>query len=265
MTKCDVRVMATTESPVEAVWQALIDPLKLSGWFGDLDRPWQVGMPTRVDFGDGDFFTATAVEIVDRRHVEFEWSFLGVGALSRVCWAPTVLPSGTEIEITDVEPSRTPAESAQMVEGWTDFADRLVRYLATGRPTRYGWREQIDGSVDLPSGADPLADMYRWLPIASDGFGPHWFFVVDEEGPRQFEIVSWSSLPTGLRFGVKVPDARMDTSCEVNVDRVPGGTRLSFIHTGWRALGLPSERVRRLRSRFAATWTAALREAAARG
>ncbi|MEU4445538.1 SRPBCC domain-containing protein [Actinosynnema sp. NPDC050801] len=264
MSESAVRVRTRVERSVEATWRALVDPLEVTRWFGELERPWQVGRENRVDFGDGDFFTATAVEIVDRRRLDFEWSFLGLGPVARIRWSVTVLPDGTEVEVVDREPDRTPAEVDQMVAGWTDFFERLERYLRTGENTRYGWREDIDGSVDLPRAAFPVLErdeLYRWLPVATDGFEPSWFFVVDDQGPRRFRLTEWRAEPDRVNFSVEVPGARRPTSCTVTVEHLANADRLAFSHSGWGATGLPDRRAHELRRRFAATWTAALRKA----
>ena len=56
-----------------------------------------------------------------------------------------------------------------------------------------------------------------------------------------------------LSFSIAMPDAAMDTTCTVSLGPATGQTRrLLFTHTGWARLGLPSERGRALRRRFAA-------------
>jgi hypothetical protein len=148
-----------------------------------------------------------------------------------------------------------------MAAGWTDFFERLRRFLVTGERERYEWREEIDGSVTLPKGDfAPLEteSLYRWLPIASDGFRPRWFFIVDDEGPQRFQLENWSLESNRLSFSVEIPNATGSTSCTVQVEAIANGTRLRFVHTGWRSLGLSDGRSRALRRRFAATWIATL-------
>jgi uncharacterized protein YndB with AHSA1/START domain len=266
-----VRVAIQVDRSIDAAWLALTDPVQVSKWFGELDQPWLVGRACRIDFGDGDFFVATAIEIVEGKYVEFEWSFLGVGPLQRIRWSVKARPLySSELIVEDHDPARTPAETDQMVTGWTDFFGRLQQYLSTGRTSRYEWREDIDGGVDLPAGGfDPLATetIYRWLPIATDGFAPRWFFVVDDEGPRRFRVDGWTyNSPAEVAFTVEIPEASVPTLCTVVVEPTAGGAggagcRLRFSHTGWRALGLTEHRSRVLRSRFAAAWIAALEQA----
>lgn len=259
-----VRVSIQVSRSPEVAWLALSDPGRLAMWFGQLDQPWFVGRGGRIDFGDGDFFVVTALEVVDGRFVEFEWSFLGVGPVERIRWSVHALPSGAEVVVEDHDPDRTPPEVNQMIAGWSDFLGRLRRYLATGRETRYEWREDIDGSAELTdTGFQPLHDdvIYRWLPIATDGFEPRWVFIVDEQGPRRFRVVDFQKRPASATFSVEIPGAVHVTHCKISVERVGSRRRLLFSHTGWRTLGLPDNRSRVLRSRFAASWTASLKQA----
>jgi uncharacterized protein YndB with AHSA1/START domain len=259
-----VQVVIRVDASIDAVWLALSDPVRIEQWFGDLEAPWMVGRTSRIDFGDGDFFVATATEIVEPTLLEFEWSFLGVGPINRIRWTVSARPDGAEITVEDVDPDRTPAEADQMVAGWTDFFGRLRRFLVTGERERYEWREEIDGSVTLPQGEfAPLEtdSLYRWLPIASDGFRPRWFFIVDDEGPQRFQLENWNLESNRLSFSVQIPNATGSTSCTVEIEAIANGTRLRFVHTGWRSLGLPDGRSRALRRRFAATWIATLERA----
>ena len=260
-----VRVSIRVSQSVEEAWLALWDPVRLSKWFGELDQPWLVGRTAQIGFGDGDFFVVTAIDIVEGKLLEFEWSFLGVGPVERIRWMVNAVPTGAEIQVADHDPDRTPAETEQMVAGWTDFFQRLARWLATGESSRYEWREEIDGSVGLPAGSFvPLAPdaLYQWLPIVGDTSLPHWFSVVDGAETKRFRVADWNLRPgRELTFSVAIPNASDSTSCMVTVDQVGPGSRLRFSHTGWRKLGLPDSQSLALRRRFTATWTAALAQA----
>ena len=264
-----VRVGVDVATSAEEVWSALVEPSRLSRWFGELDEPWQSGRVGQIDFGDGDFFVVKAIEIVPARLLAFEWSFLGVGPVQQIRWEVTARAGQTHVAVEDADPTRSAAEADQMVDGWTDFLSRLVGYLVTGAVTRYDWRADIDGSTDLPAGLAPLHmdHVYRWLPVASDGFEPRWFFIVDDEGPRRFRIDDWA-LQSGrkLTFSVVIPDAEVVTACTVETLQVSDEQiRLRFAHTGWDRLGLPGDRGRQLRRRFAATWIAAMEQAKSLG
>lgn len=256
-----VRVGVRVRRPAREAWSALYERDRLAQWFGVLDRPWQVARPGRIDFGDGDFFDVTATGIREGRYLEFEWRFLGAGPAEAIRWSVTAAGGGARVEVTDTGRDRAAAEAGELAAGWTDFLERLARYLATGRPQRYAWRGDIDGSVDVPEGSvPPLAEarLHRWLPIAADGLVPRWFLIADQDGPRRFEIEDWSASPGALSFAVLIPDGGR-TRCQVAVSATSGGgMRLRFEHTGWHGLGLPDGRVLALRRRFARTWAAAL-------
>ncbi len=256
-----VRVTVEAGQPPGEAWAALTDPARLRCWFGTPDRDLAPGDPVRVEFGDGDFFLVQVERVEPGRLVAFSWRFLGVGPVDRIRWEVTPSPAGSAVTVVYSEPSRGPGAVREITEGWQDFLARLRSYLETGRSARYDWRGEIDGSIDLAAGADPLHDLdriYRWLPVASDGFEPHWFFVVDDEGPRRFEITDWRLIAGRLTFGVRVPEASVPTRCVVRTEPVASGLRLSFQHMGWRDLGLDDDVARQLRTRFAATWVAAL-------
>jgi uncharacterized protein YndB with AHSA1/START domain len=259
-----VRVSVHVAAGPEETWPALHDPARLGRWFGDLTPGWRPGAVGRIDFGDGDFFDVSVDDVAEPERIDFTWQFLGLGPCSRVRWSVTGQPEGSEVTVDDDQDDRTPAEAGAMVAGWSDFLDRLARYLRTGEPTRYDRRDDIDGSVTLPGACfDPLDPglIHRWLPIATDGFGPRWFFVVDDEGPRRFRIEDWRHEPGEVRFRVEIPQAARPTACSVRLEPVAKGQRLSFVHAGWCRLGLPDYQARLLRRRFTASWIAALTQA----
>ena len=256
-----VRVSVDVRRPVHAVWAALTDSDELRQWFGAVDPPMRAGCRTRVDFGDGDFFDVSVIGMT-APVVELEWSFLGVGTPHRVLWTADKQSAGTRVTVVDRDPGRGPAAAAGMVDGWSDFLLRLRGYVETGEPTRYDWRGDLDGEIDLSAPLDPLAPgvLLRWLPVATDGDRPSWFFIVDADGPRRFPVSDWSLDPVGtLTFAVALdPGGDALTRCTVESTLTFSGRRLSFRHTGWRETELPLHRVRGLRSRFAHTWRAAL-------
>ncbi|MDH2429618.1 SRPBCC domain-containing protein [Sphaerisporangium sp. TRM90804] len=255
-------VKVRVDRPVAAAWAALTEAAGLGKWFGAADSPLEEGTATRVDFGDGDFF-AVRTDLVRAPHlVEFRWRFLGFGPECSIRWRLRETPWGCEITVTDHEPRRDDDGVREMTEGWTDFLGRLGAYLTTGEQSRYVWRGDVDGSLDLPPGPrSPLAPdlVHQWLPIATDGFRPRWFFVVDDEGPRRFEIADWrDDGERELDFKVLLPGALRPTECSVRLRPVGDVLRLSFRHGGWRSLGLPDERARGLRARFASAWVAGI-------
>jgi uncharacterized protein YndB with AHSA1/START domain len=263
-----VRVRVDVATPVTAVWAALTRSEQLSRWFATVDPPLRLGARSRADFDDGDFFDLAVVAMAPPTELELDWSFLGLEPPHRVRWTVRRRAGGACVEVVDRDPRRPPEEATEMVGGWSDFLERLRGYLTTGEPTRYEVRNELEGAVDLPStGGDPLSGevVLRWLPVATDGRSPSWFFVIDDQGPRRFPVSEWSLDPGGvLTFAVAVgdgADAVVPTRCTVSVASTPEGRRLAFRQTGWAATGLPARRARQLRRRFADAWIACLRTA----
>lgn len=266
-----VRVKLHLAAEPEDVWPALTERTSLARWFGDLSGPLRVGTDIRLDFGDGDFFTVHPTAIIPERTLAFDWRFLGVGKRQSVVWnlrpaAPSGGRTGSVLTVEDHDDTRGPAEAGQLLDGWTDFLTRLGAHLHSGRTTRYQWRDDIDGAVDLPTALfQPLRypAVLDWLPIAVDGFRPAWFFVVDDQGPRRFALHDWDlRVDDQLTFTVEIPQARTHPVCRVSLTPAgPHRSRLSFVHHGWARLGLPHGRVQELRRRFAATWVASLEAA----
>ncbi|MEX2627027.1 MAG: SRPBCC domain-containing protein [Ilumatobacteraceae bacterium] len=277
-----VRVRVDVAGPVTAAWAALTRSEQLARWFATVEPPLRPGGRSRADFGDGDFFDLAVVGMAPPTELELDWSFLGLDPPHRVRWTVSRRPGGARVEVVDRDPRRPPREAAEMVGGWSDFLERLRGHLATGESTRYVVRNELDGAVDLPSTCgDPLADeaVLRWLPVATDGRSPSWFFVIDGQGPRRFPLSEWSLDPGRvLTFAVAVgvgdgdgdgvgdgdgdgAHATLPTRCTVSVTATPDGRRLAFRQTGWAATGLPARRARQLRGRFADAWSASLRTA----
>lgn len=259
-----VSVAVALDHPPVAAWRALTGKGGLSMWFGTADSPLEAEAETRIDFEDGDFFLVNPSRVEPESVIEFDWRFLGTGPPSHVRWEVRETPAGCAVTVTDRGWERDAETVQELTAGWTDFLSRLRGHLDTGENTRYDWRGEIDGAVDLPVSGWRLLEDERlpdWLPIATDGFRLRWIFVIDGEGPRRFEMTQWRHDRDDIRFSVVIPDADKPTSCLVRVRSIAGGTRLSFSHTGWRGLGLTDEVARRLRAHFAATWVWSLRRA----
>ena len=259
-----VNVSTAVPVPLPIVWGAVTLPDQVRQWFGDLSSPMVPGAAVRIDFGDGDFFDAHIDEVRAEEMVRFRWRFLGVGPEAEVRWELGRGAGDTTVTVHDSCPGRPPSDVAQLNAGWRDFLGRLGTYLATGESARYAWREVIDGGTNLPAGTWlPLSDstVTDWLPIASEGAQPRWFFIVDDDGPRRFAIRDWD-LVTGrsLRFAVAIPEGGI-TRCTVDTTRADAHIKLTVRHDGWSRLALSDMQARNLRHRFAAAWTAALKAA----
>jgi uncharacterized protein YndB with AHSA1/START domain len=260
-----VNVSIAVPVPPMVVWRAMTVPDQVRQWFGDLGGPMMPGTAVRIDFGDGDFFDAHIDEVRTEEMVKFRWRFLGVGSEAEVRWELDRGGAQTTVTVRDSCPGRPPSEAAQLDAGWRDFLGRLGTYLATGESARYSWREVIDGGTNIPAGTWlPLSEsgVIDWLPIASEGAQPRWFFIVDDDGPRRFAIRDWNlAVGRSLRFSVVIPEAGI-TRCEVHATRADDEIQLTVCHDGWGQLALSDMQKRNLRHRFAAAWTAALKVAA---
>lgn len=103
----------------------------------------------------------------------------------------------------------------------------------------------------------------QWLPIATDGRRPAWFFVVDADGPRRFAVQEWTIAPRSqVDFTVALDEeGTVRTPCTVVAEPSDDGLRLRFRHGGWHTTGFADLRVRQLRGRFADAWRESLRMA----
>jgi uncharacterized protein YndB with AHSA1/START domain len=244
--------------PAAEVWPALCEPGRLAGWLGEVGAGWPGD--ARVHLDEADHFGATGRRLVPGELIEFDWRYLSVGRPSRVSWSLRPAGAGTEIVLRDEDAERSPADAAERLGEWSDLAERLAHLLTTGRPGPAP--DTAGGSLRLPGGRGDLlapATLTRWLPIATDGFQPRWFFIVDADGPRRFPVTDWYADPASVAFSVGVPGTVRRTECLVRAKPAGAGTWLSYVHSGWSRLGLPDRRARLLRRRFAATWAASLR------
>ncbi|GAB3159145.1 hypothetical protein GCM10027290_63640 [Micromonospora sonneratiae] len=253
------------------MWRAITEPSAVTAWFGTLTEPVTPGAAVRLDFDDGDYFDVVGDSLIPLRRLAYRWRFLGVGPEARITWQLSSSMDGTVIVLDDHAEGRPASEVTQLKAGWLDFLERLDRYLTTGEPARYGWRSLIDGGVQLPANREgwrPLRGhtVTDWMPIATEGTDPRWFFVVDDDGPRRFAIRDWDlTVDRSLSFAVAIPQARATTRCAVTTTPTDDSGRLllNISHDGWTDLGLADLRARGLRHRFAAAWAEALRMAAA--
>src|SRR5262249_26975304 len=149
-TRGTARVSIETTATSPHAFAALVDPARLARWFGTPSGPLVAGGSTRIAFGDGDFFDLADIQIDPPRQLRYSWRFLGLGPSNLITWTVRDSPGGdTVVTVTDDDMPRTAQVVAEMIEGWTDFTGRLRTYLATGESTRYDWRRELDGSVEL--------------------------------------------------------------------------------------------------------------------
>jgi uncharacterized protein YndB with AHSA1/START domain len=263
---------ALEASPAEA-WRAITEPAAVGQWLGSLRDPLRPGATATLDFGDGDFFTLHDIRLESPVRLEYAWRFLGTGPLDAITWQVVPAGRGCEVTVADEEPGRSPEQAAQQQEGWLDFTDRLARFLATGQRTRYDWRREFDGAIELavPPGAawhrlfDPPR-YAKWLPlgggILEDGaplaLGPD---PDPESDPPTVSGVRWEPRDR-VSFSVGRRDWLRPTDCELRLSPRGGGAILSVRHTGWESISRDVRIPPDARKCFAALWVDALRRAA---
>src|SRR4029450_7618180 len=130
-------------------------------WFGNLSESLKPNGTHRLDFGDGDFFAINGVTFDPPRALGYRWRFLGTSPTDTISWSIEPEGSACRVSVTDAEPSRTAAGCKEMIQGWTDFLQRLQAYCLTGKNTRYPWRSEFGGSIELP--VDPGRAFERLL------------------------------------------------------------------------------------------------------
>jgi hypothetical protein len=122
----------------------------------------------------------TVRRVVEHRLIEFDWSFLGLGPTARIRRSTEAVPGGTATIVEDRQPDLNAPEVDELIEGCRTSSIGCRDICAAAGPVATALRDQMDGSVTVPCGADLFAPeaIDRWLPVASDDFGPRWFVVV---------------------------------------------------------------------------------------
>jgi uncharacterized protein YndB with AHSA1/START domain len=260
-----VSVTVEVPSGARGVWEALTAPRVVARWLGQLSAPLVADTMVRLDFEDGDFFDLQVRRATPWRILEWRWRFLGVGPLDTVRWRiEEVGPNSARVTVNDTHPDRSVTEATELGAGWVDFLDRLAAHLHTGARTRYLWRAELDGSVELPAGAVRLfepAMLARWLPLGGHTLEPGVCFHADlEVGALEVRTVEWVG-PTGAQFVVGPADGGVGTGCRLSLLQRGTASVLEFSHTGWSTLASTDEARRRLRARLAGVWVKTLERA----
>ena len=264
------QVSALVAASGETVWAALTQRDAVGQWFGNLSETLKPGGSYRLDFGDGDFFEIDDVAIEPPQRLSYRWRFLGTGPVDAIVWSIERLQDHCRVTVTDSEPNRSPAGIAEMIEGWTDFLQRLQRYCGTGENARYAWRKEFGGSIELAVDAAAACERLlsaegqrRWLPWSGQAVAPGASVTVHDDGkPSQFVIGAVESTGKfGLRFALTCSGWRAPTPCSIEIRDWPHGALLIVTHTGWETIsGLNSEQAQQ-RLRFGTLWTRSLHTA----
>ncbi len=258
--------------PPAAAWRALTDPALVQAWFGNLSGPLQPGGRAILDFGDGDFFALEQIRLAPPGRAQYSWRFLGIGPRETICWHVAPRGGGCAVTITDADPERPPEMTALLREGWMDFTGRLVRFLATGRPTRYDWRREVDGSIELSccrsAARDALlapAAIPAWLPLAGRAGESGDRLALAADGEPDCCAIAGSAVTSPDQVSFEVRHARCSgvTRCRLWLSDRRRGALLSVNHVGWEGLGPDPQEPPSQRRRFAQFWIEALRRARA--
>lgn len=266
-----VCVSIETSAPAETAFAALVQPDKLASWFGAPTTPLREGGATRIEFGDGDFFSVEGISIEPPERLRYAWRFLGLGSENLITW--TVIPRGarTLVTVTDEQPERGDREVAKMSEGWRDFLDRLSRHLTTGEPTRYDWRRDIDGDAPLGASVESAA-AHLFSPEGLDHWQPwratSWrtgarLALIDGEQPSALSLTELERGPTDLRLVVTATGWQQATCCHLALVPQGAGSLLTFSHVGWENIDARDEVQRMQRKRFCGLWVGSLTRARA--
>lgn len=255
-----VRATVLVPARPERLWDAITRRETVSMWFGDLSADMAPGKSTRLDFGDGDFFVIDKVRASHPNKLEYSWRFLGTGPQDFIMWEVTDQGEKCVLTVTDYEPSRTQKSGEELAEGWTDFLERLEKYLRTGDLTRYDWRRDFDGSIELPvtkAEAEQVLSVHRgrflWKPLDT---------VLSSE-PLEVSAMQWKSADC-IEFQVKAESWKHATACRLEIVPKPHGSALVIRHTGWAEIGEDPVFCMTERRRFSDKWIGALKETRAR-
>jgi len=270
-----VQVTVEVNATAEQVWKALTDAETAARWFGNLSGSLAPGAKHRLDFGDGDFFTISDVQLDEPRRLQYRWRFLGTGPENLITWTlkPGSLEPGrstTVVTVNDDEANRSQADVRELTEGWTDFLQRLERYHATGTDTRYDWRRKFDGAIEFPVPAGLAMeylvfrpDTHRWLPwkpaAISEGLEVS---IGDGIAPEKFSIASLERLDeSSISFELGCEAWNGRTKCVLQIRPHGTGSILIVSHSGWEGIAESNSDQMFQRKRFGSLWIAALREA----
>jgi uncharacterized protein YndB with AHSA1/START domain len=264
-----VQVAVFVPAPQDTVWAAVTQRDEVRKWFGDLSNDLKPGGTLRLDFGDGDFFEITNVALDPPGGLQYQWRFLGTGPSNAIEWIIAPERDGVRVTVTDREPNRSPATVEELTEGWTDFLRRLQVYVATGQNTRYTWRRQFDGSIELPvepeaAALQLLADNGQgsWLPWTGKIAAEATVLMIDDRRPKLFQIGKVERpMPLALTFEFGCAQWHSVTKCELQIQPRPQGSLLVVSHSGWEEISDNDAERGAQRQRFGGLWIAALRRA----
>jgi uncharacterized protein YndB with AHSA1/START domain len=144
MAKREINVEVTDRvlKPVPEVFQAIVDPEKLSKFFvSDASAPLAAGQQVTWKFADVGAELVPEVETVERdKRIVFVWNASGQKAQVEIELAPYD-ESSTKIHIVERAfpmSSEGVRRALEQAKGWTDFVDCMRAYLEFGVRLRRG-------------------------------------------------------------------------------------------------------------------------------
>jgi hypothetical protein len=228
------------------------------------------GVEARLDFGDGDFFAIADVRAAPPTDLRYSWRFLGTGPANEISWHVDPREGYRVITVTDDEPFRSAKGVEEMIEGWTDFLDRLSTYLSTGNITRYDWRRDFEGAIELPVLASPAVStlfsrdgLRAWLPfsvaVPSERATA---LLCDGQSPERFALSKLDvSEPSRIHFDLIGAGWRSPTYCRLAISPHGENAILDVRHVGWEGISGDDSYCMAQRKRFGNHWITALQAA----
>jgi len=265
-----VTVSVTVAAPVAQIWDALTRREVVRRWFGELSTSLRPGVEARLDFGDGDFFAITDVHVAAPSHLRYTWRFLGTGPANQISWRVEDREGYRVVTVTDDEPFRSTKEVGELTPGWTDFLDRLATYLSTGNTTRYDWRRDFEGSIELHASAAAAVrtlfatdSLQKWLPFGGAVPGERaTALLCDGQYPERFATSRLdASEPSRIRFELIGAGWLGPTYCRLTIAPHGNHAILDVRHTGWEGISDDNAYCMSQRRRFGDHWIAALHTA----
>lgn len=252
-----VRASVVVAATLPRVWDAITRRESVSMWFGDLSRDITPNQSIRLDFGDGDFFVIEGARAGAPTKLEFRWRFLGTGPSDNIKWDIEDQGEKCRVTVTDYEPARSQKGCLELAEGWTDFLERLEKYLRTNELARYDWRRDFDGSIELSVSASEAASLlsahrgrFLWSPWETRLKG----------GAVHISAIDWKG-PGCVQFQLQAANWKRPTECRLEI--VPRSQTTSAVvirHTGWADISDDPVFCMTERRRFSDQWIAALKE-----
>lgn len=129
------------KAPIEAVWNALVDPAFTRRYFHGtaFDQPPQAGQPYRTSLASGQAAVdGTIEELSPPNRLVMTWHTLYDAAMaeeppSRVEWTLTEVGAGlTQVDLVHGDLARSPLTWANVRDGWVWILDGLKTLLETG-------------------------------------------------------------------------------------------------------------------------------------